>query len=114
MFGDIREPVLLSRRDVDHGARTDVERILVSDHPPPSAHYDVDLILGVRSLVVEATDRNRVRPNAHVRDAQVFFVVVGLSPRGCEASGGLQYLHDNALHPDRNTDPSALGHDIRD
>src|SRR5215472_16264645 len=100
ILGDVGEPVGLPRGHVDDRPRADRGAVLARpEHRPPGGDH-VDLVLGVRHLLVGAAAPDRVAADAQVGGAQVLDPVTarlagrrGWVGRGCEEASAGQYLH---------------------
>ena len=81
VFGDVGEVVLLARRHEDHRTGAHLGRV-VRRHDPGLARGDhVDLVLGVRALVVRPARRYAVGPHGQGRHREVLDPVVGRARR---------------------------------
>ena len=90
VLGDVGEPVGLAGRDEDHAARAHLGGARVRLQRGPAGADHVDLVLGVRGLVVQAAGRDAVRTQAQVLAAQVDDPVVGLGAVGRGVGAGFR------------------------
>ncbi len=97
VFGDVMETVHFVRLDEEGGARPYVEGVATAREASTSLEHYVDLVLGVRDLVVDPSGGDAVGADAHSRDANVLRVVVGSVYRRSEAGRQFDVRHQTPV-----------------